>query len=352
VHISPKNALTDTSRTIQFSVKGLDANGSLRQISASEVRWEVIGNIGEINILGLFRATTEGKGKIIASLDNLSDTANVEVVIEKGEKLIEKFDSLNFNLTSENIRELRIISSDTNFISPPKAVGFEYKFVHETGKQHWIYVNCQIPIHGVPDSIYLYVYGDGGSYRIYYFVSDDNDEIFVFTGGAINWGNEWRKVGASTRYPIQTATGTYFCYPVKIIKIAFYLTGAYSNGVEYSGKIMIDNLSVTYPVKITSVAKDLAIKEPIFKLYQNYPNPFNPNTKIKFSIPSLAGSSNYVEIKIYDVLGREVRKIFSGHLEPGVYEIDFDSTGLSAGVYLCVLSAGKVKDTIKMVILK
>ncbi|MDW8108911.1 MAG: phosphodiester glycosidase family protein [Candidatus Kryptonium sp.] len=352
IFISPKNAVTDTSRTIQFSVRGFDSDGNLRQISASDIRWEVIGNVGTINQLGLFRGVSQGKGKVVANLDNLSDTANVEVIIEKGEKFIEGFEMMNFTLTGENINELRIFSVDTSFVSAPRSLGFEYKFIHETGKQHWIYINCEIPIFGVPDSIYLYVYGDGGSYRVYYFVSDDNDEIFVFTGGVVNWANEWRKVGASTRYPIQTRTGTYFCYPVKIVKIAFYFTGAYSNGVEYSGKILIDNLSVTYPVKITSVERVPSLNELEFKLYQNYPNPFNPKTKIRFSIPKVGMTSISIELKIYDVLGREVMKIFSGYLDAGVYEIEFDSTGLSGGVYFCVLSAGKFRDAIKMVLLK
>jgi len=352
ITISPKNAVTDTSREIQFSVKGYDVEGNLRQISASDVSWKVIGNIGTINILGLFHATYEGKGKVVATLDDLSDTADVEVIIGTGEKLLDKFDEMNFTLTVENINEGEIFLSDSNFTSSPKSLGLRYKFVHETGKQHWIYLNSEIPIYGVPDSIYLYVYGDGGSYRVYYFVSDDNGEIFVFTGGVVNWANEWRRVGASTKYPIQTVSGTYFCYPIKIVKIAFYFTGAYLNGVEYSGKVFLDDLSITYPVKVTSVENNSTVEKLEFKLYQNYPNPFNPRTKIKFSIPEAIALSNPVEIKVYDVLGREVATVFSGKIKSGVYEVDFDSTGLAGGVYFCVLSAGRFLNSIKMVILK
>ncbi len=352
ISISPKNVVTDTGRTVQFSVKGFDLEGNLRTISGNDIRWEVIGGIGTVNILGLFRGQMEGSGKVIAKVDELSDTADVQVIIERGEKLLERFEEMKFTLSTENIDECKIFLSDSNFISGSKSLSIEYRFIHTTGKQHWVYINSEIPVYGVPDSIYLYVYGDGGSYRVYYFVSDDNDEIFVFTGGIINWANEWRRVGASTKYPIQTASGTYFCYPIKISKIAFYFTGIYSNGLEYSGKIFIDDLSVTYPVKVTLV-EDTSFEEKLtFKLFQNYPNPFNSQTKIKFSIPESIFTHHTVKLKIYDALGREIVKIFEGKLKPGVYEVDFDSSGLSSGVYFCVLSAGEFRDVIKMLVLK
>ena len=351
IKISPKNVVTDTSRTVQFSVSGYDTEGNFRKLSSSDVEWKTIGGIGSINVLGLFRAFDEGICKVVAVLDNLSDTANVEVVLGKGEKLIEKFDEMKFTHSVDNIDSISISLVDTNFISFPNALAISYGFRHISGKQHWIYVNTDIPIYGVPDSIYLYVYGDGGSYRVYYFVADDNGEIFVFTGGLINWANEWRRVGASTKYPIQTQPGSYFCYPIKIIKIAFYFTGSLSDGVDYSGKFLIDDLSVTYPVKITLVQDDFISDELDFKLYQNFPNPFNSMTKLRFSIPESV-ASHQVELKIYDSLGREVEKIFSGKLNYGTYEVIFDSSGFSSGVYFCVLSAGNLRETIKMVLLK
>ncbi len=353
ISISPKKAVTDTGRTIQFSATGFDTEGNFRKISASEIEWEEIGGIGSVNILGLFRAFNEGSCKIVGRFDELSDTAEVQVIIGKGEKVVEKFDELNFYLTGENIDTIKskIFLTDTNFISPNKALGVEYRFVYTAGKQHWIYVNSDIPIFGVPDSIYIYVYGDGGTYRLYYFVSDDNDEIFVFSVGSINWAGEWRRLGVSTKYPIQTVSGSYFCYPIKIVKIALYLAGSYADGVEYTGRILFDDLSLTYPVKVTRVEGGSVSEGLEFKLYQNFPNPFNPKTKIKFSISQLA--SNYdVEIVIYDLLGRRVRGFAIGKLNPGVYEFDLEAKDLASGVYFCVLKAGKFYDSIKIIALK
>lgn len=90
-----------------------------------------------------------------------------------------------------------------------------------------------------------------------------------------------------------------------------------------------------------------------FLLYQNYPNPFNPKTKIKFSIP-FAGDAYMrpVRIIIYDVLGNEIETLFSDKLQPGTYEIDFDGSKYSSGIYYYKLSTGSYSDTKKMILIK
>jgi hypothetical protein len=70
-----------------------------------------------------------------------------------------------------------------------------------------------------------------------------------------------------------------------------------------------------------------------FDLLQNYPNPFNPSTIIKYRLPH----SSFVTIKVYDVLGDEVRTLINNQQREGSYEINFDGTGLSSGVYFYAL---------------
>jgi len=99
-----------------------------------------------------------------------------------------------------------------------------------------------------------------------------------------------------------------------------------------------------------------------FRLYQNYPNPFNPTTKIRFQIPEVGGQKsevrgqksevNHVTLKVYDVLGREVRTLVSEELKPGSYETTFDATGLASGVYVYRLQAGGFVETKKMILQK
>jgi len=85
-----------------------------------------------------------------------------------------------------------------------------------------------------------------------------------------------------------------------------------------------------------------------YSLYQNYPNPFNPSTKIKFTI-SVFG---FASLKVYDVLGNEVATLIHENKPGGEYEVNFNSEGLTSGVYFYQLKAGSYIETKKMLLLR
>ena len=86
-----------------------------------------------------------------------------------------------------------------------------------------------------------------------------------------------------------------------------------------------------------------------FKLGQNFPNPFNPTTKINYEIPN----DSKVKLIIYDILGREVKKIVNDELKKaGRYVVDFDGTNLASGVYFYRIEAGNFVESKKMVLIK
>jgi len=85
-----------------------------------------------------------------------------------------------------------------------------------------------------------------------------------------------------------------------------------------------------------------------YLLSQNYPNPFNPSTTISFSIPT----SEFVTLKVYDMLGREVATLVNENLSAGSYSYNFDASNLTSGVYLYKLQAGKYSETKKMILMK
>ena len=85
-----------------------------------------------------------------------------------------------------------------------------------------------------------------------------------------------------------------------------------------------------------------------FQLQQNYPNPFNPSTSIQFSI----SNREFVTLKIYNILGDEVATLVNEDKEQGVYDITFDATGLSSGMYLYKLQAGSFVETKKMILIR
>lgn len=85
-----------------------------------------------------------------------------------------------------------------------------------------------------------------------------------------------------------------------------------------------------------------------FSLGQNYPNPFNPQTKIRFSIKQ----SSFSELKIFDILGREVKTLVNENLKAGEYEVSFNAAGLPSGVYFYMLKTQEFTETKKMVLIK
>lgn len=85
-----------------------------------------------------------------------------------------------------------------------------------------------------------------------------------------------------------------------------------------------------------------------FNLSQNYPNPFNPATKITYSIPN----ESQVNLKIYDVMGREVAVLVNGRQQAGTYEVNFNAASLASGTYFYKLTAGDFVSVKKMILLK
>src|SRR5207249_3043080 len=85
-----------------------------------------------------------------------------------------------------------------------------------------------------------------------------------------------------------------------------------------------------------------------YTLEQNFPNPFNPATKISFNLPS----GEFVTLKIYDALGREVATIVNEHRDAGSYQETFDAARLASGLYTYRLRAGSFMQTRKMMIAK
>ncbi|MCH7963353.1 MAG: T9SS type A sorting domain-containing protein [Bacteroidetes bacterium] len=85
-----------------------------------------------------------------------------------------------------------------------------------------------------------------------------------------------------------------------------------------------------------------------YELDQNFPNPFNPTTTIYYELP-LEG---FVTLKVFDVLGKEVKTLIGGYKTEGRYEVEFDATNLPSGIYFYQLRAGSFVETKKMVLMK
>ena len=85
-----------------------------------------------------------------------------------------------------------------------------------------------------------------------------------------------------------------------------------------------------------------------FEIMQNFPNPFNSTTKIKWQL----NKSDYVLLKVYDVLGNEIETLVNEELPAGLHEINFDASALSSGIFFYTITAGNRYITKKMILMK
>jgi len=85
-----------------------------------------------------------------------------------------------------------------------------------------------------------------------------------------------------------------------------------------------------------------------YSLEQNYPNPFNPSTTINFSIPVEA----FVTLDVYNAIGQKVASLVNEDKSAGTYNVDFNASNLTSGIYFYKISAGNFTETKKMILMK
>jgi hypothetical protein len=129
-----------------------------------------------------------------------------------------------------------------------------------------------------------------------------------------------------------------------------------SHEVSFAAWAVRDNGGITFYQRSTVGINLIYTEIPrSFSLSQNYPNPFNPVTQIKFDIPK----SGFVKITIYDLLGREISTLVNQQMQPGSYNVDWDASNFSSGVYFYKIevrqtgsSTGDFVESKKMVLVK
>jgi uncharacterized lipoprotein YddW (UPF0748 family) len=204
----------------------------------------------------------------------------------------------------------------------------------------------------VPFTAYFDVYGylvpnTPWTQNARYAVYSDTDSAEVIVNQANLNKKGWQKIGT-----VYLSEGN-----KKVLKIdnTYLESGKY---LTADAIMIMINRKLSPDVVITDVEdeKENIINQPTeFVLEQNYPNPFNPSTKIRYTIPNVTLSEvegSRVQIKLYDVLGKEVATLVNEEKPAGSYEVDFDANGLSSGVYFYQLRSGDFVQTNKMVLLR
>ncbi|GAB5408094.1 MAG: hypothetical protein BalsKO_04590 [Balneolaceae bacterium] len=192
-----------------------------------------------------------------------------------------------------------------------------------------------------------YVFGEGNGNQFRYVIRDGNNELEASEWYTVDWLG-WKLVSWDMAndeiVPWVNGNGT--------VNGTAYLDSyqlTYVDGQPSTGFILFDDLrAVELGLPISNEEELISDIPTELRLEQNYPNPFNPSTNINFSLPE----ASEMNIKVYDMLGREVATLFDGVKTRGYHVLQFDASALASGVYLyrIVTSTGSV--TKKMTLLK
>jgi hypothetical protein len=182
---------------------------------------------------------------------------------------------------------------------------------------------------------------------------DSSGNIYI-TGGTYNLGlspfdlitRKYSGVGASAWFV--TYDGPFNGIDFGIDLGLDNFRNVYVLATSESGSGVRDYIVVKYS-QLSGITPISSTIPSLFKLNQNYPNPFNPSTKIKFTVPK----ASFIELRIYDVLGRIKEVPVNEKLHPSEYELTVDGTNYASGVYFYQLNAdNNLIDTKKFIVLK
>ncbi|HEX2868280.1 MAG TPA: T9SS type A sorting domain-containing protein, partial [Ignavibacteriales bacterium] len=163
------------------------------------------------------------------------------------------------------------------------------------------------------------------------------DLVFAFPTGKQDTAFDWTQY--SIDYPVPDDP------KVKALSVRIHV---YS---RFRGTVYFDDLTVQTTTATGVYRTNMAVKS--FSLEQNYPNPFNPTTTIRYAIPE----RSMVTLRIYDMLGREVKTLISAEQNPGVYNAVWNGENnygakVASGIYIYRVEAGKYVQVKKMMLLK
>jgi photosystem II stability/assembly factor-like uncharacterized protein len=226
-------------------------------------------------------------------------------------KIIKDSTQYNFSL-----QKVKFINYNTGYIVgsriyPSRGVLFKTTDGGNNWKSIFIIPDNSLYSLALVDSSTVYV----GSY---------NKIIYKSSNGGVNWISQqlptyWAVT--SSIFFVNSNTG-YCCAGNELMKTT-------------NGGVNVNKISTEIPGE--------------FKIFQNYPNPFNPVTSIKYQVPN----TKYIKLAVYDILGKEITVLINERQTPGMYEVKFDASNLTSGIYFYSLFVdGKLIDAKKLILIK
>jgi len=190
---------------------------------------------------------------------------------------------------------------------------------------------------------YVYIAFDriSPSYYIKLFLNDSNDLVYSVSSNLINW-QEGGKLNSNSS-SVTGMAGSFI--DIKSDAANKFIVSAWIDNRTGSDEIFYGKGPL--PNIVTGIKGQKLLPDK-FALSQNYPNPFNPSTKIKYQI----SEPGFVTLNVYDVMGKLVSRLVNKQQAAGLYQINFDGSNLSSGIYFYRLSSENIADVKKMILLR
>ncbi|TFH00761.1 MAG: T9SS type A sorting domain-containing protein [Calditrichales bacterium] len=352
IAISPKSATTDTNEPIQFVMSAIDEDGLPAPISSISYEWECLHpEIGSVDSTGIFKGKKEGQAAVVARIAGIADTAWVNVEVIEGTAVLDSMIhvgswSVSGILYDDANTSISVVDTPSTLANG--ALRLDYQFVRSSVGRSYVYLNTDIQVFGLPDTISLDVKSDGEKHWVSYMITDDNDELFRGSTGQFANSIMYDTLSAAIGdFGVVNPPAT-FHFPIRFKAIEIRLGYETLVGGTNTGYLYFDNLRVVYP-ELTSILPLTETQVPkTLTLHQNYPNPFNARTVIAFDLPK-AGK---VDLTIYDLQGREVTRLLNRMVAAGTHTVHWETGTLASGVYFYRLNVEGFSEIKKMMLVK
>jgi hypothetical protein len=237
----------------------------------------------------------------------------------------------NWELNIFNSQANAIFEIDSTFILTGK---YSAKVdVTQSSGTNW-HIQLEQPLNIFSNHKYIFQFKakSSGPKNLGYMIQKATSPYTIYLSGAVNLTNTAQLISDSVNINSNDK-----------VKISFIL------GSPELETVWIDDVSISETnLGITDGEEDKNILPLKFDLLQNYPNPFNPSTKISWQ----SSVSSHQTLKVYDVLGNEIATLVDEYRNAGSYEVNFNATRLSSGVYFYKLQSGSFIETKKMILMK
>lgn len=331
--LSPPDVLTDTSLVVTFSIRSFDVDGVEQEVPPTEFTWRSTNpEVGVVDEEGRFQGLSSGTTQVIAEHRGLEESATVTVDIRAGVSTVSSMEEAEiWQLDGQNIDlSASELSTTTEERSEGEgALRLDYSFVYDPAVSNEAFLESDLPIEGVPDSLFMDVKSDGRKHRVFYDVEDALGRTFqLFAAAYADNAESFETLpSAFARAQGQFRSWTMH-FPVTLKRVIVRLASDRVEGETYTGTLYLDNLRITYPAKTTAAEAGEELPGTA-TLLANYPNPFSRQTVVAYDL----GTPQQIELSLYDVLGRRVVVLDEGFRSPGRHEVTVDAGSLSSGIY-------------------